>query len=786
MSINEGIIRHKRYKTDANGNHTLVSEWTSATTVEMEDGKTLPEALEEVTGVIDITQAEYDKLTTEQKNNGQIYNIIDAPDDIEIDAYDIRYNSITVGSKIEFIDQAIQTIQNEQETQNVHFSTDTELQLDTAKGGIRLEKIEGGQHKSANLFDINSWNNHVLNTSGVERYGVVVKLDKVGRVYFKYSITTDNLVWAVFDKDGNVVKSTTQLINGISSTYYDNTTVGNEIHIFHANDVKNNITYFMVSYEDIPYEPYGLHVSGDMALVDLAVLNWENRGNGIYSTTIESRKLSNSVQFEISNPYKNGGMVAGSGYVTDDMTFYYYYSSGSTSKTVYIVNKSTSDIKSALKDIKLAYELADGATPSQYALCVKEHGNNLWDEKWETGSITSGDGSNYGATSQIRSVNYINVKPNTSYYFVCGGGQLTGKFYDANKVAIGTSWGINTSTNKSIITPSNAEYFRFCMQPSYGTTYLNNIAIIEGTSGEYAPYEGKTVFIPLSQPLCEGNTIEKIGDKWFEVQKFGYVDLGTLTYSVSGDTQKTGQTTYKANFQTLKDSKKQKLICEKFTVNNPFVNENVADVYTMQNNYNAWANLSFTVPIGAYESKEDFKSKMSGVKLYYELATPTLTPLSNEQKIALASLESYEGQTFIDTADTYAKAELSVAYGKSDVVATALGADNKAEIEKYERESLEKEIPSIETKLLLNANGLSLRRSGNVCLLTFNGYNFTTPVSITEIMQNKPQGASRGFVTNESSIGLVTVDNQGSLVIQNVAMNGYLTGKMYGSVTWLV
>lgn len=107
MAINEEVIRFKKYKTDANGNHSLVSQWTRSDTIEMIDGKTLEEALDGATGIVEILQADYDKLTEEEKNNGQIYHITDVQDNTKIDASDISYKDTNVNEQLETLDDEI-------------------------------------------------------------------------------------------------------------------------------------------------------------------------------------------------------------------------------------------------------------------------------------------------------------------------------------------------------------------------------------------------------------------------------------------------------------------------------------------------------------------------------------------------------------------------------------------------------------------------------------------------------------------------------------------------------
>ena len=72
MSISNGHLRYKRHIKQEDGSYKLVSHWTSAETVELANGLTLEESQ------IELTQAEYDALSEEEKMNGAEYFITDA------------------------------------------------------------------------------------------------------------------------------------------------------------------------------------------------------------------------------------------------------------------------------------------------------------------------------------------------------------------------------------------------------------------------------------------------------------------------------------------------------------------------------------------------------------------------------------------------------------------------------------------------------------------------------------------------------------------------------------
>lgn len=111
-----------------------------------------------------------------------------------------------------------------------------------------------------------------------------------------------------------------------------------------------------------------------------------------------------------------------------------------------------------------------------------EKGLQLWDEQWEVGGLV------YGT---LNSKNFIPVKPNTNYTIYIGADGTMGKdiyFYDSSKTQISIV-GTNTFT-----TPSNCYYIKFRLGQPYGTTYLNDIMLVEGDHPyPYQPYNGAIV-----------------------------------------------------------------------------------------------------------------------------------------------------------------------------------------------------------------------------------------------------------------------------------------------------
>lgn len=150
---------------------------------------------------------------------------------------------------------------------------------------------------------------------------------------------------------------------------------------------------------------------------------------------------------------------------------------------------------------------------------VVEQGKNLWDEVWGVGSINASSGNDEGSKEVIYSKNYTPIIPNSTYIFVYAGSasfeNVKTRFYDHSKNYIGynDNNGQTVYPNRAFITPLNAAYVRFTLPPGYGNVYKNDIALIAGSSGTYAPFHRNVYQIPeairnLPGYGVEGNVVD--------------------------------------------------------------------------------------------------------------------------------------------------------------------------------------------------------------------------------------------------------------------------------------
>lgn len=201
--------------------------------------------------------------------------------------------------------------------------------------------------------------------------------------------------------------------------------------------------------------------------------------------------------------------------------------------------------------IRLVNEAAIAANAGEIKDSVIETlesvGFNQFDEDCEVGSISSATGQPYVDNAVIRSKNFIEVIPNTTYFTYVGSmgtGGMEVFDYDANKNYIGNHF----YGNYQMPIPSNVKYIKFRLGSSYGTTYKGDICInVSNASlnGQYRPYKKTMIDFAELQPDAEKRTVRSAGTvrdsivpeavdaEYFNLVKkkrIGAVNLGTLDW----------------------------------------------------------------------------------------------------------------------------------------------------------------------------------------------------------------------------------------------------------------
>lgn len=310
------------------------------------------------------------------------------------------------------------------------------------------------------------------------------------------------------------------------------------------------------------------------------------------------------------------------------------------SETAYQKTVPTGAKLMSVKSIGGHSEVIDGEIVSAGTESVVEQGRNLWDEVWGIGSINSSSGNDEGGTASIYSKNYIPIIPNSTYIFVFAGSiefeNVKTRFYDHNKKYIGfnDNDGQTVYPNRTFITPSNAFYVRFTLPPGYGVVYKNDIALIAGSSGSYAPYHSNVYQIPEAIRNLPGygwsagtakNWVDYENKKYYQCVQS--VDLGTLEW-FAGESGKVNFQTSQVTGQKLTKNYTilPNIICSKYSakVQNAMWGHTSVTGITTNANVDGYVYVNDT----SYTDATAFKQAMQGVMLYYELAAPIVTDIS--------------------------------------------------------------------------------------------------------------------------------------------------------------
>jgi len=173
----------------------------------------------------------------------------------------------------------------------------------------------------------------------------------------------------------------------------------------------------------------------------------------------------------------------------------------------------------------------------QYRCKVEVQGKNLCDNIFEFGNIDLATGNCNSSTSTIRSVNYIPIKPNTTYILssngsVNYGGRLTLRFYDndLNYLPFGSDSGVivqKTENNKGYAICNSLNNAYFCkIRVSDTSSLLTDIQLEEGnTATAYEPYYNQTQTVYLNSPLLKGDEVVYKEGKLCHYHKMGKVVL---------------------------------------------------------------------------------------------------------------------------------------------------------------------------------------------------------------------------------------------------------------------
>ena len=308
----------------------------------------------------------------------------------------------------------------------------------------------------------------------------------------------------------------------------------------------------------------------------------------------------------------------------------------------------------------------EGEVIHMEADAIKSVGVNQWDEEWEQGGITTSTGETFNDNGRIRSKNYNSALPNTAYVFSMSTYlQRLIFWYDSEYKFLKFS-SYSASNTSSLVSPSNAAYFKILLYDTYGTTYNKDICInLSDTevNGKYFPYVKREESLEMLKKYfpngmkSAGTAHDEIRwnaqkQKWEAIKRIGEVDMGTLDwgYTPVSETYPYGYFVYSS---LPKKISSYNILCSKYSIKPDYTKDNVI--------YGIGSTTSVIVVDSDYTDVASFKAAMSGVILYYELAEPIVTEIDENFNLDYEVWNAGTEQMIADTPSTPVKA--SIAYG---------------------------------------------------------------------------------------------------------------------------
>jgi hypothetical protein len=227
----------------------------------------------------------------------------------------------------------------------------------------------------------------------------------------------------------------------------------------------------------------------------------------------------------------------------------------------------------------------------------------------------------------------LTVVPSTTYYIkytASTSGVVSIGYLNSSKMVIDYSW---TISNNQFTTPGDCRYVLLVFRlNTHGTSAtFENICVSAVQTNEYQPYKKYRANIPSSKYFPDG--MRSAGSAYDEInflsqkaiKRIGAVDMGTMDWGSNSGTYPTNSF-YSIGFTDAKG--------------------NTTNIISNGKFYNIYANsggniIAITDSDEKYDSNAAFKAAMSGVMLYYELATPVETAIIPP----LQALQTFKGFT---------------------------------------------------------------------------------------------------------------------------------------------
>ena len=304
------------------------------------------------------------------------------------------------------------------------------------------------------------------------------------------------------------------------------------------------------------------------------------------------------------------------------------------------------------------FELLYGNMPSEYnegeiidnkVSSIKSVGTNIWNEEWEVGVYKfwdKGQKTTDGYEEYIRSSNFINVIQNAEYCFSYNiGTDYNVGCYDKNNEYISL---VSVTNSKRFTVPANCVKIAFYAKR---TTYNHDICINlsdESINGKYFPYEDFVRELPTIEgglksagSVCDEIRYNVSTDKWEYVKRIGSVDLGTLSWRIK-DTGNTNVVFITLDYdqwpENMKYTNTYNALSGKYFIKSEgatgSVFNNLEDKTIGFYYENGQSGRAIYIRDTLYTDLTTFTESLQGVILYYELAEPIVTELSDDYNLS--------------------------------------------------------------------------------------------------------------------------------------------------------
>ena len=243
-------------------------------------------------------------------------------------------------------------------------------------------------------------------------------------------------------------------------------------------------------------------------------------------------------------------------------------------------------------------------------------GFNQFDAENETEGFTLTTDGILTESADRNVSDHIRCIPSTTYYWKSAdtdGENVTIAFYDDQKTFLSYS----TVSNATVDTPKKACYLRVCYPASDKSEACLNLSWDGERDGEYAPFEKHvydtgTEVLRGARAVCDVKTYSGA-----IVRKIGVVDMGTLNWTTISGVSESFQAIL-PNGKSWRNVETPNMLTPRWTTitNTQGEDQGVCGI--------AGFNDLVRVFVTGIATAAEFKTAMSGVTLYYELAVPVV------------------------------------------------------------------------------------------------------------------------------------------------------------------